>query len=99
MQWPCATDYHVPTLKEWYDIHTAWWWSSKTVRDSILKLPYAGWIQSDGSPQSGGINDGFYWTSSPNTSYGYIMWLQANIWTPVGQVQRSAGISVRCIKN
>ena len=42
---------------------------------------------------------GYYWTASPNGSYGYILNLNSSQVLPVNNNVRSNGFSVRCLKN
>jgi uncharacterized protein (TIGR02145 family) len=44
-------------------------------------------------------SNGYYWTASPNGSYGYNLNLNSSQVNPVNNNNRSNGFSVRCLKN
>lgn len=99
MTWPCPTNYHVPTYKEWIDIYTAWWWGSNVANFSnSLKLPLAGYRdREDGSSLFQGY-EWMYWSSSPNGSTAYLFYFGFNNVNP-STANRGAGFQVRCFKN
>ena len=100
--WPCLTWYHVPTHTEWAWINTAWWWNTATDwfnMSNALKLPMAGLRRwNDASLLDQGA-DGFYWSSSPSGTDGYLMIFYSSNIYPSGNNFRAYGFSVRCFKN
>ena len=99
-QWPCPTNYHVPTQPEWVAIHTAWWWwTNWTNLSNTLKLPIAGYRdRRDGSMSSQGTF-GYYWASSPYVTHGYSLLFRSTGIYPSNGDDRAYGFSVRCFKN
>jgi surface protein len=99
-QWPCASGYHVPSQPEWGAIHSAWWWGADgPTMQTALKIPFAGFrIRNNGAFFSGG-SYGYYWSSSPNGSYGYYLYFLSSNINPSYYDVRAYGFSVRCFKN
>ena len=99
MQWLCQNDYHIPTAKEWSDLHTAWGWSVwNNVKDD-LKLPMAGQRHySDSNLAQQGTN-GHYWSSSPSTNNAYELTFDSANISFTNIITRSYGFSIRCFKN
>lgn len=103
MQWPCATDYHVPTyLENCTSLNSlgtsgcGYVWT--TVPQTILKMPLAGYrMHSDGSLYGQGLG-GNWWLSSPvSTSYFNASWDTGG--TGGGNNPGVYGFSVRCVRN
>ncbi len=106
MQWPCASDYHVPTIREWCDaalsisnIPCSTSWHNDTTIVSTLKLSLAGYRNIGSSAYYSQGVYGFYWASSPNSTYGYYLIVSSTQVYPVGNNYRAYGFSVRCLKN
>ncbi len=107
MQGPCASGYHVPTQKEWCDAAqsinpsltcTSSWQNDTSLR-TTLKLPLAGYRNYADGVFYNQSSYGYYWTASPNGSYGYGLNLNSSQVSPVRINHRSYGFSVRCLKN
>jgi hypothetical protein len=100
MQWPCPTNYHVPTKSEWLAIHTIWWWLSYwTTLSNTLKLPMAGRRLYDNGTMASQGTYGYYWSSSPNITNGYYLTFHSTSISSYEYYFRASGFSVRCIKN
>lgn len=106
MQWPCATNYHVPTVFEWVTAvnlitgKTSGWvaWDVTTLQ-TTLKLPMPGYRGfSDGSMDIQGTY-GLYWSSSPSPTYGYGLLFVSTAIDPADDIDRAYGLSMRCLKN
>ena len=98
--WPCLTWYHVPTHTEWVWIHTAWWWLANWLNMSnALKLPMAGLRSWNDASLSYQGTIGYYWSSSPNGTNGYLMLFNSSNINPSNNNNRANGFSVRCFKN
>ena len=100
MQWPCETDYHIPTNKEWVDIYTAWWWwFGWTNMANDLLLPMA-WVRlwNDAS-LLWQDSYGLYWSASPSADKAYMMYFY-NIHIDASyEYERAHGNRIRCFKN
>lgn len=71
---PCANNYHVPTQNEFqnaYNNFSGAGYSDPTSLPYILKMPYVGFRDRDGSLSSSEGSEGYYWTSSPSTKFAY----------------------------
>lgn len=99
-RWPCAPWYKVPSNGDWVSIHTAGsWWTSWTNMQNALKLPYAGRrLFTNGALSSPGTN-GFYWSTTPDTSRARNLHFYSSSVNPSHSSNRVNGFSVRCIKN
>ncbi len=99
---PCDTNYHVPTQSEFQTAYNAF--SNATYGNvanlpTILKMPFPGDRNySDGSLAGQG-SFGFYWSSSPLTSFGSNLFFNSTAVTPANYGVRAYGFSVRCLKN
>jgi len=104
MKGPCIGSYHIPTDFEWVTAvnlvtgKTSGWvaWDITTLQNT-LKLPTPGHRSySNGSIIS--LGKGYYWSSSPNTTYSYYLFFSTAIYPSDFDV-RAFGKSVRCLKN
>jgi len=66
---------------------------------TALKLPYAGYRNRNNVTFSNGGSYGYYWSSSPNGTYGYGLSFYSTSITPSNSYDRARGFSVRCFKN
>lgn len=99
-QWPCATGYHVPSQNEWSALVTAgWWWTNGTAMQTALKLPFAGYHHRFDGIMFNQSSYGYYWSSSPNGTYGYRLYFGSSDVTSSDVSVRAFGFSVRCFKN
>lgn len=99
-QWPCPLWYHVPSIFEWVQVHTLWWWGKDWLKMSTdLKLPLA-WnhIYSDKFTLNRG-DFGLYWTSSPSGGYSHFLYFNYTAIDLVSTFNRSSAHTVRCFKN
>ncbi len=95
---PCPRGFRLPTAAEW-GIEIATWGASTVAGGfaSPLKLPAAGYRQdSDGGIYFAGV-DGFYYSSTINGTGTNYLYLSSYI--DILSVNRSFGMSVRCIKD
>ena len=101
MQWPCESWYHVPTYKEWYDVHQAWWWGevwNDMMNDLLLPRLWEYNTVVYNLYDNGAW--GWYWTSSPNLAINHQQsnssTYQINIWVGTSYYQ---SLAVRCFHN
>ncbi|EKE27555.1 MAG: hypothetical protein ACD_3C00193G0008 [uncultured bacterium (gcode 4)] len=105
MQWPCAQNYHVPTIFEWFNAATtinpniiwSWTWQTDTSIATSLKLPLSGYRDMWGTYVWQG-NYWFYWASVSNGSYSNVS-VKAKTFNPLNFSYRAHGLNLRCIKN
>ena len=94
-QWPCATNYHIPSQPEFQAIVTAWWWGTNwTNMMNALKMPMAGAHSRFNSTYGGQSTGAYYWSSSPNDLYFSTSGIR-----PTFNDYRTGGLSLRCLKN
>lgn len=105
-EWPCNdSNYHIPKQSEWQWIVTAWGWVSISWVDdwvrmqTILKLPFTGYRASFGWVIYDQGNYGKYWTSSPNTNYSDIFYIDPGFIFLNNISYRSYGLPIRCFRN
>lgn len=78
---------------------SGWTTGDVTTLRTTLKLPMPGYRNySDGSMYNQGTF-GFYWSSSPNSTLGYILGFDSTAIDPAYNGNRANGFSVRCLKN
>lgn len=84
----------LPTKDQWTEIYNEIWvdWINKL----LSKAGYRNY--SDGSLNNQG-SFGYYWSSSPATTYGYYLYFNSTAVYPAGTNYRALGFSVRCLKN
>lgn len=96
---PCPSGYRLPTVSEWLaEIQS---WTSPDAAGALsspLKLPMAGYRNS----QDGLMNDdgtsAYYWSSSVNGFGAQVLFFQNSSFT-MTSFTRAFGLPVRCIKN
>lgn len=99
-RWPCLLWYRVPSVTDWQGIVTAWWWGTNgTAMQTALQLPYAGYRNSSNGTWLNGGSSGYYWSSSPSGTNGYILIFSSSSILPSNAIDRASGFSVRCFKN
>lgn len=62
-------------------------------------LPLAGYRLYSSAAYNNQSTFGYYWSASPNGTYGYLVYLSASQVVPASNFNRTNGFSVRCIKN
>lgn len=107
MQWPCATGYHVPTMKEWCDtaiainpgITCTATNQNDTLLANVLKTPFAGtrvdlW---------GAINWAWMyaelWSSTPYSTNWRYFFINSTLVMPLSWFTRASAYSLRCMRN
>ncbi len=99
---PCPSGYRLPTIYE-YDNERLSWSSNDAAGafNSPLKFTLGGKRRSGGAYFEFVGTNGFYWSSTPSTTYSsnsYYLRIDPNdTWN--GDDHRASGVSVRCIKN
>ena len=107
MQWPCPTNYHVPTQLEWCSTISAIngsltctsAWQNDTSVVTALKLPLSGYRHLSTAGYYNQGTHGYYWSSSPSTTNGYFVLILSTQVYPLNTNLRANGFSVRCLKN
>jgi len=97
----------VPTKDEWWqiikyinpNIRIEWWWQDDTSVRERLWLKLAGYRYRSNAYYYGRGWYGNYWSSSPNSIYGYGVNLNSTQVYPLIYNFSSYGFSVRCLKN
>ena len=100
MKWPCPIWYHIPTKSEWNSIISLWnWWSNWMNLSKSLKLPFSGYVESNGSINTTWSvwNLGYYYSSSPDASYAYILFFSSSSVSADAWNSRSFWLSLRCM--
>ncbi len=100
-QWPCSTNYHIPSHNEWVWLYTAWWWGSNSASmSSDLKLSMSSWYFNHSDWNKYHINQQWdYWSTSPSWALIYIFSINATGISPSNIFSRWDAMSVRCFKN
>ena len=100
-QWVCPNWFHVPTQKEWESVITTlnFWTNWNSLKNSILKLPYAGYRDKLNSNISLLGFQGRYWSSSSNGSSVYALVFTSSYINYSNNDFRSMGDAIRCFKN
>lgn len=94
MQWPCASEYHVPTYNEANSTVVAVWLNIKT----ILKWWLSGGRSNSAATISAQGTSGYWWLS-------WVNWINSRVLTwnnatySIANWLRASGFPVRCIKN
>lgn len=97
---PCPMGYHVPTLVEWEELHTALGGpNTHTHWASIaLKLPAVGWRSFNTGRLGGQSSNGLYWSSEENNiTYSWVFNFHSSSYTT--NSNRAGGSPVRCLKD
>ena len=97
---PCPSGYHVPTNAQQVTLSSGWstTTSAADAYASTLRLPIPGYRNTDGS--LGGIGSyANYWSATPYSTSAYNLAFNSGSINPSYNSYRSAGYSVRCIKN
>jgi len=97
---PCPSGFRIPTKAEWIAERLSWISSNAAgAFASPLKLTMAGSRQQNGT-LSGVGQTGSYWSSESTESLNYSFGLQISQFSssPIGEMQRVNGFSVRCIR-
>ena len=102
---PCPFGWHIPLQAEWSTAMTNLGLAScssnclQAMANSSLKIPTAGYrVYFDGALSSQG-SFGYYWSSSPNSTYAYLLFFGSAGVDPAGYVHRADGLTARCLKN
>ena len=97
---PCPTGFRLPTQSEWATLVTdAGITNDDTAYSSTLKLPLAGPRDyGGGGLYSQGVF-GFYWSSSPDSTYAYYLVFYSGGVDPTSSSDRADGFSVRCLSD
>jgi len=66
---------------------------------TALKLPFAGYRGLDNGAFDDGGSFGYYWSSSPDGTGGYLLLFVSSEVDPSIIYDRAEGFSVRCFKN
>lgn len=95
---PCPTGYRIPTEAEWQSEQVLWS-SSNSIGafESSLKLPGSG-RRDLGTGGIGNLSSGYYWSSGVSGIYIRNLFFSINAAT-ITSINRSYGMSVRCIKD
>jgi len=99
-QWPCPTNYHIPSQPEWSEIVVAWWWwSNWTNLSNALKLPFSGSRYRYNASLSSQGTRGYYWASSPYSYYFSYLSFRSSSVGMSNSAFWAEGYYLRCIKN
>ena len=97
---PCPTGFRLPTQTEWATLVTAAGITNDTTAySSSLKLPLAGNRHSGGGGLGSQGSYGYYWSSSPVSTYAYYLFFYSGGVYPADYGYRAYGFSVRCLKD
>lgn len=104
MQWPAPTWYHVPTTNEWATLcwiltDTFGLADNATTMGTYLKIPMAGARDFTSSDLFGQGTDGYYWSSTADSVYAYILYFNPLSLSSQYGSGRSYGSSLRCFKD
>jgi len=103
MQWPCVDWYHIPTIKEWFDLVAIGQWGNNwTQFSSDLKLAKSGKRSYWPWQGTSWVNDHWiYWSSSTSaySAYSIGFWNPNNTYIQKNTNFRSQGNNIRCFKN
>ena len=104
-QWPCPTNWHVPTIEEWNKVVEYWSWNNGWMNvpnfRAELGLPLAWWLtRSTAALESGNIA-WFYRTVTPNTSktFAYDFLVKSDSYDVNYSENLVNWRQVRCFKN
>ena len=99
---PCGTNYHIPTQTEFqaaYNVFPGQTYGATNNFPTVLKMSFIGHRNgSDGSLVNRGVY-GYYWSSSPSSAGGYHIEFGSSAVYLAAYPNRSAGFSIRCIRN
>lgn len=99
---PCDVNYHVPTQNEFQTAYNAFpnaTYGNIANLPTILKMPYVGYRNYSAGSLVGQGGDGYYWSSSPNSTASHVLSFLSTTVIPTNISTRASGFPIRCIKN
>ena len=104
---PTAAGKRMPTIGEWSemirsrypDVDPEGGLQDAPGIAEAFGLPLAGYRLYSSAAYNNQSTFGYYWSASPNGTYGYLVYLSASQVVPASNFNRTNGFSVRCIKN
>lgn len=97
---PCPSGFRIPTVAE-FQAESALFTTQNAAGafNSPLKLTMAGYrVYTNGAVTQEGLN-GVYWTSTTNGTTSSFTYFDTSSYSPINNVVRAYGFSIRCIKN
>ena len=104
-QWPCPTNWHVPTIEEWRKVVEYWSWNNGWMNVSNfraeLALPLAWWLTRSAATLESGNVAWFYRTVTPNipSKFAYDFLVRSDSYDVNYSENLVNWRQVRCFKN
>ena len=96
MRLPCTSGYHVPTYQEAYDTISVGLSNNITQFNTALMPPLSGGRSHFVGSLFFQGSDGYWWLSSPDSSYGRVVYWDSSVVGSNNNTLRTYGFSVRC---
>jgi uncharacterized protein (TIGR02145 family) len=98
---PCPVGFALPTDAQWVALvaDSNITNSASAFGSTTLKLPAAGYRYSATGVLTAPGSSGYYWSSSPVSTYAYALYFYSTTVAPANDNFRADGFSVRCVKD